>query len=34
VVGLRTWKISEEMLTVETPQEAVEKAIALVEKSS
>ena len=34
VVGLRTWKISEEIITVETPQEAVKKAIDLVKKSS
>jgi uncharacterized protein (TIGR00725 family) len=34
VVGLRTWKISEEIVTVETPQEAVKKAIDLVENSS
>jgi hypothetical protein len=34
VVGLRTWKISEEIVTVETPQEAVKKAIDLVKKSS
>ena len=34
VVGLRTWKISEEIVTVETPQKAVKKAIDLVKKSS
>ena len=34
VVGLRTWEISEEIITVETPQEAVKKAIDLVKKSS
>ena len=34
VVGLRTWKISEEIVTVETPQEAVKKAIDLVKNSS
>jgi len=34
VVGLRTWKISDEIITVETPQEAVKKAIDLVKKSS
>lgn len=34
VVGLRTWKISEEIITVETPQEAVKKAIDLVKNSS
>jgi uncharacterized protein (TIGR00725 family) len=33
VVGLRTWKISEEIITVETPQEAVKKTIDLVKKS-
>jgi len=34
VVGLLTWMISEEIITVETPQEAVKRAIELVKSPS
>ena len=34
VIGLRTWMISEEIITVETPQEAVKRAIDLVKRPS
>jgi len=34
VTGLRTWMISEEIITVETPQEAVKRAIDLVKRPS
>jgi len=34
VIGLRTWMISEEIITVETPQEAVKRAIDFVKRPS
>ena len=34
VIGLRTWMISEEIITVETPQESVKRAIDLVKRPS
>ncbi len=30
VIGLRTWNVCKEIVTVESPQEAIEKAITLV----
>jgi uncharacterized protein (TIGR00725 family) len=33
VVGLRTWDISKKIVTVETPEDAVEKAISLISRS-
>ena len=34
VVGLRTWDISKKIITVETPKEAVKKAMSLIKKTS
>jgi len=34
VVGLRTWDISKKIITVETPKEAVKKAMSLTKKTS
>ncbi|MCK5513925.1 MAG: TIGR00725 family protein [Deltaproteobacteria bacterium] len=34
VVGLRTWDISKKIVTVETPEDAVKKAISLIKKTS
>ena len=34
VVGLRTWNVSKKIITVETPKEAVKKAISLINRSS
>ena len=34
VVGLRTWDVSKKILTVETPEEAVQKAMSLIKKTS
>jgi len=34
VVGLRTWDISKKIVTVETPKEAVKKAMSLIKKTS
>lgn len=33
VVGLRTWEVSKGIITVETPQEAVKRAIDLINRS-
>ena len=33
VVGLRTWVISKKIVTVETPKDAVKKAISLISRS-
>ena len=33
VVGLRTWDVSKKIVTVETPKDAVKKAISLISKS-
>jgi uncharacterized protein (TIGR00725 family) len=33
VVGLRTWDISKKIVTVETPEDAVKKAISLISRS-
>jgi hypothetical protein len=32
VVGLHTWEVSENIIMVETPKEAVKKAIGLINK--
>ena len=34
VVGLRTWNISKKIITVETPEDAVKKAMSLIKKTS
>jgi len=34
VVGLRTWDISKKIVTVETPEDAVKKAMSLIKKMS
>ncbi|MCK5010830.1 MAG: TIGR00725 family protein [Deltaproteobacteria bacterium] len=34
VVGLRTWDVSKKIVTVETPEDAVKKAISLIKKTS
>ena len=34
VVGLRTWDISKKIVTVETPEDAVKKAMSLIKKTS
>ncbi len=34
VVGLRTWDVSKKIVTVETPKEAVKKAMSLIKKTS
>ncbi len=34
VVGLRTWDVSKKIVTVETPEDAVKKAISLIKKPS
>ncbi len=33
VIGLRTWDMSKKIITVETPKEAVKKAMSLINKS-
>ena len=33
VVGLRTWDVSKKIVTVETPEDAVKKAISLISRS-
>lgn len=33
VVGLRTWDVSKQIVTVETPKDAVKKAIGLISRS-
>ena len=34
VVGLRTWDVRKKIVTVETPEDAVKKAISLIKKTS
>ena len=34
VVGLRTWDVSNKIVTVETPEDAVKQAISLIKKTS
>ena len=33
VIGLRTWDVSKKIITVETPKEAVKKAISIIKRS-